>query len=104
MTTSFGAGINIAVDDPNPKLQIQRFNGLKSTSNSLLLSRRIHVNRLSLTIPVLLSALSLRQRPAAVEPKRSKVEIFKEQSNFIRYPLNEEILNDAPNITRLQHN
>lgn len=37
-------------------------------------------------------------KPAAVEPKRSKVEIFKEQSNFIRYPLNEEILNDAPNI------
>ncbi|KAL6195967.1 hypothetical protein ACLB2K_031584 [Fragaria x ananassa] len=30
--------------------------------------------------------------------KRSKVEIFKEQSNFIRYPLNEEILTDAPNI------
>ena len=32
------------------------------------------------------------------EPKRSKVEIFKEQSNFIRYPLNEELLTDAPNI------
>lgn len=31
-------------------------------------------------------------------PKRSKVEIFKEQSNFIRYPLNEEMLTDAPNI------
>ncbi|KAK6937144.1 Nitrite/sulphite reductase 4Fe-4S domain [Dillenia turbinata] len=30
--------------------------------------------------------------------KRSKVEIFKEQSNFIRYPLNEELLTEAPNI------
>lgn len=33
-----------------------------------------------------------------VEQKRSKVEIFKEQSNFIRYPLNEELLTDTPNI------
>ena len=31
-------------------------------------------------------------------PKRSKVEIFKEQSDFIRYPLNEELLTDSPNI------
>ncbi|KAL6202777.1 hypothetical protein ACLB2K_026482 [Fragaria x ananassa] len=40
------------------------------------------------------------QKPAKPETatKRSKVEIFKEQSNFIRYPLNEEILTDAPNI------
>lgn len=38
-------------------------------------------------------------KPATVtEPKRSKVEIFKEQSNFIRYPLNEEIYTEAPNI------
>ncbi|KAL7113455.1 hypothetical protein ACP275_04G061500 [Erythranthe tilingii] len=34
----------------------------------------------------------------SVEPKRSKVEIFKEHSDFIRYPLNEEMLTDAPNI------
>lgn len=30
--------------------------------------------------------------------KRSKVEIIKEHSNFIRYPLNEELVSDAPNI------
>lgn len=34
----------------------------------------------------------------SAEPKRSKVEIIKEHSNFIRYPLNEELLTDAPNI------
>lgn len=34
----------------------------------------------------------------SVEQKRSKVEIFKEHSDFIRYPLNEELLTDAPNI------
>ncbi|KAJ8543815.1 hypothetical protein K7X08_025433 [Anisodus acutangulus] len=100
MTTSFGTAINIAVDDPNPKHQIQKFNGLKSTSNSLLLSRRLHVHRsFSPSNPSsIVRAVSTPAKPAAVEPKRSKVEIFKEQSNFIRYPLNEEILNDAPNI------
>uniref|UniRef100_C0JT31 assimilatory sulfite reductase (ferredoxin) n=1 Tax=Nicotiana benthamiana TaxID=4100 RepID=C0JT31_NICBE len=101
MTTSFGAAINIAVaDDPNPKLQIQKFSGLESTSNTLLLSRRLHVfQSFSPSNPSsIVRAVSTPAKPAAVEPKRSKVEIFKEQSNFIRYPLNEEILNDAPNI------
>ncbi|OIT22324.1 PREDICTED: sulfite reductase 1 [ferredoxin], chloroplastic [Nicotiana attenuata] len=101
MTTSFGAAINIAVaDDPNPKHQIQKFTGLKSTSNSLLLSRRLHVfQSFSPSNPSsIVRAVSTPAKPAVVEPKRSKVEIFKEQSNFIRYPLNEEILNDAPNI------
>jgi sulfite reductase (ferredoxin) len=32
------------------------------------------------------------------EVKRSKVEIIKEQSNFLRYPLNEELETEAPNI------
>lgn len=32
------------------------------------------------------------------EPKRSKVEIYKEQSNYIRYPLIEELLTEASNI------
>ncbi|XP_055833428.1 sulfite reductase 1 [ferredoxin], chloroplastic [Solanum dulcamara] len=99
MTTSFGATINIAaVDDPNPKLQIQRFNGLKSTSNSMLLNRRIHRSFSHSSSTSIVRAVATPAKPAAVETKRSKVEIFKEQSNFIRYPLNEEILNDAPNI------
>ncbi|MBA0669072.1 hypothetical protein Goklo_001925, partial [Gossypium klotzschianum] len=40
----------------------------------------------------------LKPETSTAEPKRSKVEIFKEQSNFIRYPLNEEIYTDTPNI------
>jgi sulfite reductase (ferredoxin) len=32
------------------------------------------------------------------EVKRSKVEIIKERSNFLRYPLNEELETEAPNI------
>lgn len=103
MATSFGAAISIpTVDDPNPnsnsKLQIPRFNGLRSTSNSMLLTRRIHRSFSHSNSSSVVRAVSTPAKPAAVEPKRSKVEIFKEQSNFIRYPLNEEILNDAPNI------
>lgn len=41
MTTSFGgSNASIAKD---PKLQIQRFNGLRSSTHSLLLNKRIHV-------------------------------------------------------------
>ncbi|KAJ6815902.1 sulfite reductase [ferredoxin], chloroplastic-like [Iris pallida] len=35
---------------------------------------------------------------ATPEVKRSKVELFKEKSNFLRYPLNEELVSEAPNI------
>lgn len=38
----------------------------------------------------------VKQEPSDV--KRSKVEIFKEKSNFLRYPLNEEMQSEAPNI------
>ncbi|CAN4117988.1 unnamed protein product [Withania somnifera] len=83
MTTSFGTAVNIAaVDDPNPntKLQIYTFNGLKSTSNSLLLSKRLPVRR-------------------SFSPSNpSSIVRAVSTSNFIRYPLKEEILNDAPNI------
>ncbi|KAI5008617.1 hypothetical protein ZWY2020_009665 [Hordeum vulgare] len=34
----------------------------------------------------------------ASQVKRSKVEIIKEKSNFLRYPLNEELVSEAPNV------
>ncbi|KAK1266537.1 hypothetical protein QJS04_geneDACA016394 [Acorus gramineus] len=37
-------------------------------------------------------------KPNTHDVKRSKVEILKEQSNFLRFPLNEELETDAPNI------
>ncbi|PIN07487.1 Sulfite reductase (ferredoxin) [Handroanthus impetiginosus] len=102
MTTSFGAASagTIAKD---PKLQVARsFNGLRSASNSLLLSRRSTVFRSSSSSSSAASVIKAVSTPVkpeiAPEQKRSKVEIFKEHSNFIRYPLNEEILTDAPNI------
>lgn len=36
--------------------------------------------------------------PTSLPVKRSKVEIFKEQSNYLRYPLKEELQTEAPNI------
>ncbi|RRT45464.1 hypothetical protein B296_00049842 [Ensete ventricosum] len=38
------------------------------------------------------------RRTETSEVKRSKVELFKEKSNFLRYPLNEELTSEAPNI------
>lgn len=36
--------------------------------------------------------------PTSLPPKRSKVEIIKEQSNYLRYPLQDELQTEAPNI------
>ncbi|KAK1315518.1 hypothetical protein QJS10_CPA06g01812 [Acorus calamus] len=44
------------------------------------------------------SAISTPVKPNTPDVKRSKVEILKEQSNFLRFPLNEELETDAPNI------
>ncbi|CAI9774499.1 unnamed protein product [Fraxinus pennsylvanica] len=103
MTTSFG-GTNTAIPkDPNLLRVPTSFNGFKSASNSLLLSKRLHVFRsfsASNAGPTsIIRAVSTPVKPdTSVEPKRSKVEIFKEHSNFIRYPLNEELLTEASNI------
>ncbi|KAI9194579.1 hypothetical protein LWI28_007322 [Acer negundo] len=95
MTTSFGA--SSAVIPTDSKIQIQSYNGLRS-SYSLALTRNLRVfptpysSRSSIV-----RAVSTPIKPQT-ETKRSKVEIIKEQSNYIRYPLNEELLTDAPNI------
>ncbi|GAU33966.1 hypothetical protein TSUD_60960, partial [Trifolium subterraneum] len=96
MTTSFSAA---ALTDP--KLQIPTYHTLSSLSAASSLNR----NALPIPSSTRSSTLIIRavSTPAksetATEQKRSKVEIFKEQSNFIRYPLNEDMLNDAPNLS-----
>ncbi|KAL2329228.1 hypothetical protein Fmac_022655 [Flemingia macrophylla] len=93
MTTSFRS--SAAAASTTTSSQIPAFNGLRSASASSL-------SRNALTLPPSARSLSLIRAVStaetATEKKRSKVEIFKEQSNFIRYPLNEEMLTDAPNI------
>ncbi|XP_075506290.1 sulfite reductase 1 [ferredoxin], chloroplastic-like [Primulina tabacum] len=97
MATSFG-GAAIAKD---PKMQISRnFSGLKNASTLILLTKFPQVSRASSPPSIVaVKAVSTPLKPdASVEIKRSKVEIIKEHSNFIRYPLNEELLTDSPNI------
>ncbi|XP_057539116.1 sulfite reductase 1 [ferredoxin], chloroplastic-like [Amaranthus tricolor] len=95
MTTSFGAANTIFID---PKLQIQSFHVLKP-SGLMPLHKTNHGFSVSPSNSSTTRAVSTPVKPeTAAEPKRSKVEIFKEESNFIRHPLNEEMMNDAPNI------
>ncbi|KAK8474743.1 hypothetical protein V6N12_018032, partial [Hibiscus sabdariffa] len=100
MSTSFGTATS-AVTPNDPKIRMQSFTGLR-TSHSVALTRNVSVFPLPFSsTPSLIRAVSSPVKPGkttTTEPKRSKVEIFKEQSNFIRYPLNEEILTDTPNI------
>ncbi|XP_059430189.1 sulfite reductase [ferredoxin], chloroplastic [Corylus avellana] len=96
MTTSFGSANTALLKDP--KLQIPSFRGLRS-SGSLALARHARSLSVSSPSPSAIRAVSTPAKPnTASETKRSKVEILKEQSNYIRYPLNEELLTDAPNI------
>ncbi|XP_019155423.1 PREDICTED: sulfite reductase 1 [ferredoxin], chloroplastic-like [Ipomoea nil] len=102
MTTSFGAAAARTAISKDPKIQIPSCTGLRSGSDSLRLSNRLHVFRAasasSPNVSVIRAVTTPSELDTSAKPKRSKVEIFKEQSNFIRYPLNEEILTDAPNI------
>nr|GME04081.1 sulfite reductase [Ipomoea batatas] len=103
MTTSFGAAAARTAISKDPKIQIPSCTGLRSGgSDSLRLSNRLRVFRSasasSPNVSVIRAVTTPSELDTSAKPKRSKVEIFKEQSNFIRYPLNEEILTDAPNI------
>ncbi|XP_051120346.1 sulfite reductase 1 [ferredoxin], chloroplastic-like [Andrographis paniculata] len=100
MTTSFATATAAAIGRDRKVRHLGSFSELRSASNSLLLVNRPFVSH-SFTAgsTFLVRAVSTPLKPeTSTDQKRSKVEIFKEQSNFIRYPLNEEILNDAPNI------
>ncbi|CAH9050576.1 unnamed protein product [Cuscuta europaea] len=100
MTSSLVAARSAVGKDP--KIRIPSFTGTRNKPDSLLRIQRLSLFRsLSSSTPnvSIIRAVSMPARSdTAAEPKRSKVEIFKEQSNFIRYPLNEEILTDTPNI------
>ncbi|KAF8403802.1 hypothetical protein HHK36_011908 [Tetracentron sinense] len=98
MATSVGVANTAVMKDS--KVRIQSFHGLRSSGS-------VHLSRCASTLPVSSSnsslvsvrAVSTPVKPdTSTEPKRSKVEIFKEQSNFLRYPLNEELQTEAPNI------
>ncbi|XP_027353971.1 sulfite reductase [ferredoxin], chloroplastic isoform X2 [Abrus precatorius] len=96
MTTSFGASTSTAALK-DPKVQIPSFHGLRSASASALTRNALSLPSSTRSLS-LIRAVSTPAKSETAAEKRSKVEIFKEQSNFIRYPLNEDLLTDAPNI------
>ncbi|XP_043691151.1 sulfite reductase [ferredoxin], chloroplastic-like [Telopea speciosissima] len=97
MATSVGAANTAVVKDP--KLQLQRFHGLRS-SGLVPLRRSVHILPVSASkSSSLVTAVSTPIKPdTSAETKRSKVEIIKEKSNFLRYPLDEELLTEASNV------
>ncbi|KAJ1410221.1 Sulphite reductase, ferredoxin dependent [Sesbania bispinosa] len=94
MTKSFGAASALS----DHKVQIPSFHGLRSASASALTRNALSIPSSTRSVS-LIRAVSTPAKSEAATEKRSKVEIFKEQSNYIRYPLNEDLLNDAPNLS-----
>ncbi|KAK4278633.1 hypothetical protein QN277_016455 [Acacia crassicarpa] len=95
MTTSFGAAKPVVLEDP--KVQIPSFHGLR-IANSRALTHTVHVPSVPSSTRFLVRAVATPTKVETAPEKRSKVELLKEQSNYIRFPLNEELLTDAPNI------
>ncbi|KAF3775607.1 Sulfite reductase 1 ferredoxin [Nymphaea thermarum] len=94
MIGAASAGISI-----DSKLHIPAFHGLRPVSPSPLPGAFVAPHTAMQGRPSVITAVAMPLKPGTTtEPKRSKVEIFKEQSDFLRYPLNEELKTDAPNI------
>ncbi|KAL0921693.1 hypothetical protein M5K25_008793 [Dendrobium thyrsiflorum] len=81
------------------KLHINVYRGLRSSVviNPVGLVRALHSSSSS-SSGWIVRAVSM---PDTAVVKRSKVELFKEQSNFLRFPLNEELQTEAPNINEV---
>ncbi|XP_008810963.3 sulfite reductase [ferredoxin], chloroplastic-like [Phoenix dactylifera] len=97
MAASAATGLAGAVKDP--VVQMHGFHGLRP-SRSIPRGGSLRARPLmpSSSSPGVTRAISTPVKTDSSEVKRSKVEIIKEQSNFLRYPLNEELLTEAPNI------
>lgn len=78
-----------AAKDPKVQIYGYGFQGLRSAGS-------IPIGRSARASPAPSSAVVTAV--ATPEVKRSKVELIKEQSNFLRFPLNEELATEAPNI------
>ncbi|GJP54713.1 hypothetical protein CLOM_g13764 [Closterium sp. NIES-68] len=77
------------------------FDGLRGTGNGRS-SRVASVAPSAATSPSLgrvQATATPVQPPAAAPAKRSKVEIYKEESNYLRYPLIDDLANELPNVS-----
>ncbi|WZZ42210.1 hypothetical protein YC2023_038469 [Brassica napus] len=98
MTTSFRSPAGAAtVFSTDQKILVGSLHALRSSRN-VFLGRNVFGGVHSLP-PSSSSSSSIQAVSTPAKPtKRSKVEIIKENSNFIRYPLNEELLTESPNV------
>ncbi|MQM14593.1 hypothetical protein Taro_047527 [Colocasia esculenta] len=98
MAAGMAAASSTALGEPH-KARIQTFRGLRPSGGVVTPSRSVRAPPSSCSSsPSVVTAVSTPIKPDTTEVKRSKVEIFKEQSNFIRYPLKEELETEAANI------
>ncbi|KAL9677689.1 hypothetical protein QQ045_005923 [Rhodiola kirilowii] len=98
MAASLGGAVSASVLKDS-KLEIQTFQGLRA-AGAVQVSRRGNACSVASSAASSIRAVSSPVKPETLVPtKRSKVEIFKEQSNFIRYPLNEDLKTDAPGLS-----
>lgn len=76
------------------------FEGLKGIKNSGVSTLEGQLQRRSqkYNLQCIQAVATPVKPPTSLPVKRSKVEIFKEQSNYLRYPLKEELQTEAPNI------
>lgn len=83
----------------SPNIRFLTYQGLKPSGTvTVPLSARFHATPISATNLLTRAVAAPVKQPATPQTKRSKVEIIKEQSNYLRYPLNEELQTELPNI------
>lgn len=83
----------------SPEIRFLTYQGLKPSGTvAVPLNARFHATPISATNLLTRAVAAPVKSPATPQTKRSKVEIIKEQSNYLRYPLNEELQTEAPNI------
>lgn len=87
------------VTEAESKIHISQYRGLRSAGMISLMgaSRALPVSSRSSSVGIVRAVST----PDTAVVKRSKVELFKEQSNFLRFPLNEELQKEAPGINEV---
>ncbi|XP_020574569.1 sulfite reductase [ferredoxin], chloroplastic [Phalaenopsis equestris] len=99
MAAAAAAAANAIVAEKELKLHVNVYRGLRpSAVVNPAGSVRAHPVSSSSSSRWIVRAIST---PDTAVAKRNKVELFKEQSNFLRFPLNEELQTKAPNINEV---
>ncbi|XP_078436504.1 sulfite reductase [Wolffia australiana] len=96
MAAVIGVSSSPALGERLPSMQT--FQGLRSSGLSTIPRPARSLPASYPSSSSVVTAVSSPVKPDLAQVKRSKVEIFKEQSNFLRYPLKEDLETDSPGI------